>query len=54
VLAGVLIWVLKREANQTPVEKTTAVNEGEFPQVFAMSSIGSMMSSHPRVGALDL
>ena len=37
VLAGVLIWVLRREANQTPVEKTTRSEAARFHQVFAMA-----------------
>ena len=53
LLAGVLIWVLKREVSQTPVEKKSAAAQGEFHQVFAMASSGLLMSAHPRVGALD-
>jgi hypothetical protein len=53
LLAGVLIWVLKREVNQTPVEKKSAAAHGEFHQVFAMASSGLLMSAHPRVGALQ-
>ena len=54
VLACVLIWVLKREANQAPVEKKTAAVHREFPQVFAMSISHIRINAHPRVGALEL
>ncbi len=53
LLAGVLIWVLQREVNQTPAEKTTAVNRREFNQAFAMASGSLLMSAHSRVGALE-
>nr|ALS90708.1 Cbb3-type cytochrome oxidase component FixQ [uncultured bacterium] len=53
LLAGILIWVLRREVNRTPVEKTSAVDHGEFHQVFAMASGGFPMSPHPSVGALE-
>lgn len=53
LLAGILIWVLRREVNQTPVEKTTTVDRGEFHQAFAMVSGGFPISSHSRVGALE-
>lgn len=53
LLAGVLVWVLKREANQTPVEKKSAATHRESHQVFAMASSGLLMSAHPRVGALQ-
>ena len=54
VLACVLIWVLKREANQAPVEKKTAAVHREFTQVFAMSISHIRINAHPRVGALEL
>ena len=53
LLAGVLVWVLKREVNQTPVEKKTAAAHREFNHAFAMTSGGLRMSAHPRVGALE-
>jgi hypothetical protein len=53
LLAGVLIWVLKREVNQIPVEQKAAADHKEFHQVFAMSSSSLNTSAHPRVGALE-
>jgi hypothetical protein len=54
VLAGVLIWVLKREVHQAPVEKATAAARREFDQSFATANNGFLMNMHPRVGALEL
>jgi hypothetical protein len=53
LLAAVLVWVLKREANQTPVEKKAASAYGQFDQLFAMSSDDLLITAHSRVGALD-
>jgi hypothetical protein len=51
VLAGVLVWVLKREVNQTPVEKKAAFTHGRFEPLFAMSSSDLLETAHPCVGA---
>jgi hypothetical protein len=53
LLAGVLVWVLKREVNQTPVEKKTASAHVQFDQLFAITSNNLLVTSHSRVGALD-
>jgi hypothetical protein len=53
LLAGVLVWVLKREVTQAPVEKTTAVDRAEVEHVFAVAGSGSLPSTFPRVGALE-
>jgi hypothetical protein len=54
ILAGVLVWVLKREANQSPpVEKKAASAHGQFDPVFAMTGDDLVMTTHSRVGALD-
>jgi hypothetical protein len=53
-LAGVLIWVLQREANQTPVEKAAVLNRGESRQIFAMADNGFPINAHLRAGALEL
>jgi hypothetical protein len=51
VLAGVLIWVLKREMNQTPVEKKeTAVSEGEFRHALVVTGFDSITNSHSHAG----
>ena len=51
VLAGVLIWVLKREMNQTPVEKKeTAVSGREFQLALAMTGFDSITNSHSQAG----
>ena len=53
LLAGVLIWVLQREVNQTQLEKKTAAAHGESNRVFALASSGLLMTAHSRVGALE-
>jgi hypothetical protein len=53
LLAGVLVWVLKRDVSQTPVEKKTASAHGQFNPAFAMTSVDLLMTAHSRVGALD-
>jgi hypothetical protein len=42
LLAGILIWVLKREADKAPVEKKAAVDRAEFNQVVAMARVGAL------------
>jgi hypothetical protein len=42
LLAGVLIWVLKREADKAPIEKKAAVHRAEFNQVVAMTRVGAL------------
>jgi hypothetical protein len=54
LLAGVLIWVLQRDANQTPAEKKAAEVHGESNQVVAIASSGLFVTAHSRVGALKL
>jgi hypothetical protein len=54
LLAGVLIWVLQRDSNQTPVEKKSAVDHGEANHSVAMASSGLLMTAVSRVGALKL
>jgi hypothetical protein len=53
LLAGVLVWVLKRDVKQTPVEKTTTAYRGASNQVLAMASGSLLISEHSRVGALE-
>ena len=53
VLAGVLIWVLQREVNQTPVEKTTALNLEELRPAFAMAGGDFSTNAYLRAGALE-
>src|SRR3954466_6658715 len=38
LLAGVLVWVLKRDVTQPPAEKTTARDLGELNPIFANTS----------------
>jgi hypothetical protein len=52
LLAGVLVWVLKREANQTPVEKKAASTDGPSDKLFAMTGRDLRSSAHPCVEAL--
>jgi hypothetical protein len=54
LLAGVLIWVLQRDVNQTPPEKKAAVVHRESNQVVAIDSSGLLITAHSRVGALKL
>jgi hypothetical protein len=52
LLAGILIWVLKRQTNQPPVEKTTAVAREEFHQEFAMIGSRFPTGSHAHAGVI--
>jgi hypothetical protein len=54
LLAGVLIWVLQRDVNQTPVEKKAAVDRREDNRSVAIASSGLHMTAVSRVGALKL
>jgi hypothetical protein len=54
LLAGVLIWVLQRDANQTPVEKKAAVVYGESNQVVSIARGQLLVTAHSRDGALEL
>lgn len=51
LLAVVLIWVLKRDVNQTPVEKTTSKVRIDFLHAVAMDGGGFSMNAHSRAGA---
>jgi hypothetical protein len=51
LLAGILIWVLRRQTNQLPVEKTTAVLRSEFNQGLAMLGSGFSTRAHSCAGA---
>jgi hypothetical protein len=54
LLAGVLIWVLQRDVNQSPSEKKAAIVHRESNLVVAIDSSGLLMTAHSRAGALKL
>jgi hypothetical protein len=51
LLAGILVWVLQRQVNQLPVEKTAAVDRGESSQRSEMVGSGLSTNAPLRAGA---